>query len=139
MKLHLFKGEPLVRMDSQSMRRYLMDKDGRIYDTLQDVIFKGNPCIRVSLHLPWAFFPKNIMRSAAQVWDAPPEVVSTVEAFLGEVTAYWLSGDGPRGKSIKQYPLFWHAEVKNFQDFVEASNTCRLWQVLCPVFKWDFD
>jgi hypothetical protein len=104
-KLHLFKGEPLVRMDSQSMRRFLVDKDGRIYDTLQDVIFKGNPFIRVSLHLPWAFFPKNTMRSAAQVWDAPPEVVRTVEAFLGEVTTYWLSGDGPRGKSIMQHPL----------------------------------
>jgi hypothetical protein len=118
-----------------------MDSRGVIYDHVEDRFHVNNPFIRVSRHMPWAFFDEGGIDSkkGGDVWDAPSELKARLGECFQSIFAFWLSGEGPQGKSLHKNDVFGQPLKNSLLNLVRDNANCGLWNLIGPIFDWDVD
>jgi hypothetical protein len=139
--LVLYRAEPCVRLDGVEHRRFLMDSRGVIYDHVEDKFHVNNPFIRVSRHMPWAFFDEGGVdfKKGVDVWSAPLELKNRIGDCFRGIFDFWLSGEGPQGKSLHKNAIFGQPLLNSLLGIVRENVNCGLWNLIGPIFDWDVD
>ncbi len=73
------------------------------------------------------------------VWKAPVVLKKNIEQALTRIADYWLDGEGPVGKSLHQDQVFGAPLAAGLSKLVRDVPGCDLWNLLGPMFDWDFD
>ena len=77
-----------------------MDKSNIMFNFEKDQFVVNCMDMRMSINVPWKFFPDDKISSPDSVWNVAPELKSDLQNVLQGIFDYWLAGDGPDGKSL---------------------------------------
>ena len=141
--LTLMVKNPMAFLDNGDTRRFLQDVDGLVYDFVTDRIYVNEPGIRVGRHLSWSFFQNTIEGNmdwdSEKFWTDPASLKRKLRDLLEKIFSFWLSGEGPKGKSLLQEPVFGVPLAAALKSLVEGSEHCRVWKLYLPMFTGDLD
>ena len=120
---------------SESCRRFLMDKNGLVYDCVQDVFIEHTVFLRLQRQLPW----KCNATEPDMVWDAPPKVKPELGELFRRVLAFWQVGD-VKTRSLHADPVAGQLLAKAMLDFIKANpQHCKLLNVFVGIYADDLD
>ena len=126
-------------LDADDTRRFLQDKEGRIYDFETDTFLPGCAGLRLARRLQWAFVKGEELGSPDEVWDAPPKVKQEFADILQQIFAYWRGGSGPKGKTLDDEPVFGAPLAERFRRFVRECPFTGYWRVMLEVYNMNVD
>jgi hypothetical protein len=93
----VLKRDPVFALDcSERIRRMLVDCNGLVYDFETNKCFPNMPCLRLQRSLPFSF---------QQPWKIDPGLLQKFDELLDKIFDYWLSGNGPKDKSLYTDPF----------------------------------
>ena len=135
----LVRPRPPVFADGPQTREFIQDQQGVIYSFATDSFHISQPSIRVSLNMPWEFFPSGVLGAPNDVWTAPAPTKARLLDLLDRIFAYYMSSPGPEGKSLESDPIFGKPLADGLRSFVMEDPDCKVWHLLLPFAGNDTD
>ena len=126
----VLKRDPSIALDcSERIRRLLVDCNGLVYDFNSGQLFPNTPSLRLQRNLPFSF---------EQPWKIDPGLQKKLDELLDKIFAYWLSGDGPKNKSLYADPVG-QSLAAAFMELVKDNPEFQYWNVMLPIVVNDVD